>query len=115
MIIAHSESVGTGGFNGQTSVPLLLDVLVSPPPDTAAVLTTLPTAAGTGRTVNRMSSELRPTPTELPVLQVTNCPTAEQDHSAPVADTKINPAGSVSVTVIVPLLAAVPTFCTVMI
>lgn len=95
--IAAVEIAGTGAATVVGSSIVLLAGLASPPPETTALFVTVP---GTpGLTVNVMSLAPPELSTTL-LVQVTVCPDAEQDQppAGPVADTYVNPAGSVSVT-----------------
>ena len=91
------------------SLELLLAALVSPDAATVAVLVTLGTAPAATVTVSVMAL-LPPAPMEPELVHVTACPPAEQLHPLPAPETKPRPVGSVSVTVVVPLVAADPTF-----
>ena len=92
-----------------TSVASLLVLLVSPPPDTVAVLLTLGAAGAETATVNVIGLALVAPALITPALvQVTVCPVALHAHPVPLAETYAKPVGKASVTVIVPLLAALP-------
>ena len=99
MMNAHSESVGTGSATSVTSAVALFVTSQSPPPATTAVFVTEGTALALGVTVSVMLPGI-----DAVVVQVTTWPTAAHVQLTPVADTNVNPAGSVSVTVIAPLL-----------
>jgi len=85
---------------------------MAPPPDTLAVFDTLDTAATPTLTVNVIVlvavGAMGPA-----FVQVTVWPEAEQVQPVPVPTINVRPVGRVSVTVIVPLVEAVPTFFTV--
>ena len=86
---------------------LELAELVSPPPMTLAVLLLAPVVVGL--TVRLMVAVPLMAMAAL-LVQVTVCPLAAQVKPLPL--TKLKPAGSVSVTVITPLVAAVPVLVT---
>src|SRR5712692_2629118 len=88
---------------GEVAVP------VAPPPDTLAVFATLDTAATPTLAVH----VIRLVAMGPAFVQVTVWPEAEQVQPVPVPTMKVRPVGRVSVTVIVPLVEAVPTFFTV--
>src|SRR2546428_10306498 len=94
------------------SVAVLLDKLVSPAVETLAVLITLGTAAAATPTV-RLKLVLPPADTGPAEKQVTVCPEARKLQPVPEPETKLKPVGSVSVTVMVPVVAPEPTFCRV--
>src|SRR5205814_360464 len=70
-------------------------------PDTVALLVTEGAAAGPTATV-RVMADVAPLARPAAFVQVTAWPTALQLHPVPVPDTKVSPAGSVSVTVRAP-------------
>jgi hypothetical protein len=89
---------------------LAVAVFVAPPPEAVAVLVTLP--AVVALTVIRM---LGSTPSDAIAsgdVQVTVCPEAPHVQSVPAADANVNPAGSVSTTVIVPEVGTLPVLAT---
>ena len=95
------------------SLAVLLLEFVSPDVATVAVLVTPGAAVVAGVTV-RPKLELA-FGARIPVfVQVTVCPEALQFHPAPAPETYVRPVGSVSVTVIVPVVPAPPTFVTAM-
>jgi len=70
---------------------------------------TVPTALEPTLTVSVIGFALvAPAAMAVPLVHVTAWPVAEQLHPVPVADEYVRPPGSVSVTVIVPEVAAVP-------
>src|SRR5205085_3395796 len=79
--------------------------------ETVAVLSTEGTAACATPTVSVMAlvAEGASGP---PLVQVTFCPLAAQFQFVPVPETKLKPVGSVSVTVIVPVVLHAPTLVT---
>src|SRR5713101_5653584 len=87
-------------------------VRVAPPPDTLAVFDTLGTATTPTLAVNVIVL-LAVGAMEPAFVQVTAWPKAEQLQPVPEPTMNVRPAGSVSVTVIVPLVEPVPTFFTV--
>src|SRR5215467_5045885 len=91
---------------------VLLAALLSPLVDTLAVLVTEGTAAAATLTV-RVIVLLPFAPMGPAFVQVTTCTAAVQLHPVPTPDTNPNPAGNVSVTVIAPVVGAVPTLVTV--
>ena len=90
----------------------LLAGLASPEVATVAVLVTEGEAAPETATVSVIVL-LAPAASEPELVQVTVPPRAEQFQPVPVPETKLKPIGRGSVTVIVPVLAADPTFLTV--
>ncbi len=94
------------------SLALLLARFVSLELETVAVFVT-PGIAVIVTPALRVIVLIAPVANEPVLVQVTVWPEAEQFHPEPVADTKLKPDGSVSVTVIIPLVAADPTFLTV--
>jgi hypothetical protein len=93
------------------SLALLLAGFVSPGVETVAVLVTLEAALADTLTVSE-TLVLAPATRGPPLAHVTVCPAAEQLHVSELPDTKPRPAGKESVTVIAPVVAAEPTFCT---
>ena len=113
LVIARSATTAAGvipvtllevSLSGLTSLVLL----------TVAVLVTLGTAAGVGSTVTVMSGRLAPDarPPAGVTVQVTVEPAVPQAQPDPAADTRVRPAGTVSVTVITPPMFPLPTFRT---
>ena len=101
------------GFTVVTSEEELLAALLSPAVDTLAVLVTEGTAAAPTLTV-RVMLLVSLFPASGPAfVQVTTCALAEQLHPVPVPLTKPSPVGSVSLTVIAPLVCVLPTLVTV--
>jgi hypothetical protein len=96
------------------SLALLLAVFMSPAVETVAVLVTLEAALADTLTVSEIPV-LAPAGRGPALLHVTVCPAAKQLHVSELPDTKPRPAGKVSVTVINPVVAAEPTFCTVIV
>ena len=88
---------------------LELAALVSPPPTTLAVFALAPVVVGL--TVRVIVAVPLLTMAVL-LVQLTTCPAAEQVKPPPLPLTKLKPAGSVSATVTVPLVAAVPVLVT---
>lgn len=98
--------MGDAAATSVTSAVVLFVASQSPPPVTAALFVTEGTAPVAGVTVNVMLfAKGLAAGTDAVVVQVTIWPTAAHVHVAPVADTKANPGGSVSVTVIGVVLA----------
>ena len=89
----------------------LFPVFVSPEVDTLAVLVTLGTAPAATLTVNVIVL-LALAANGPAFVQVTTCATAEQLKPPPVPDTNPSPVGNVSLTVIVPVVAVLPTLVT---
>src|SRR5712692_4345155 len=90
----------------------LLLTLLSPVVETVAVLVTV--AAAEALTLTTRVIVLDPLMAIGPgFVQVTSCATAPQIQPVPVPETRPNPAGRVSVTVIKLLVANVPTLVTV--
>ena len=87
----------------------LFPVATSPGVATAAEFVTLGTAATATLTVRVIGLLLAPAASGPAVVQVTAWPTALQLHPVPVPDTYVRPVGSVSVTVIVPVVGPDPT------
>src|SRR5438552_12997266 len=84
---------------------------LSPVVETLAVLVTLGTAPAATLTVNVIV--LLPVAANGPAsVQVTTRATGEQLQPVPVPDTNPSPGGNVSLSVIVPVVAALPTFVT---
>lgn len=89
---------------------LAVAVLVAPPPEAVAVFVTLWAVVALTTIVM-----LWPTPSggiASGDVQVTVCPEAAHVQSVPVADAYVNPAGSVSTTVIVPEVGTLPVLAT---
>src|SRR5438552_2180023 len=86
----------------------MLQVLVSPVVEKIAVFVTLGTAPAATLTVNVIVL-LAVAANGPAFVQVTTCSTAEQLQPVPVPDTNPSPAGNVSLTVIVPVVAVLPT------
>jgi hypothetical protein len=90
--------------------------LLSPPPETVAVLVIwVPLAPASTCTVRLMGAALLLVAIGLVEVQVTVPDASPQLQFVPPAETYVRPAGSTSVTVIVPLEAAVPLLETVMV
>src|SRR6266849_8277740 len=103
-------SVGAGLLIVVGSDALLLAAFESPAVSTLALFVTVP--ADTVLTVSVMT--LTPAGASGPgFVQVTTWPAAPQVQPVPVPETNARPVGSVSVTVIVAVVAAVPPFVTV--
>ena len=99
------------GFTVVTSDDVLFALFVSPVVATVAVFVTLGTAAAATLTVNVIV--LVAFDANGPAfVHVTTCTTALQVQPWPVPDTKANPAGNVSLTVIAPVVGIVPAFVT---
>jgi hypothetical protein len=86
--------------------------VVSPGSETVAVLAMLPVAAPLTPTVSVIFPVAEPLATGPGFVHVTTCETAAHVQFVPVPLTNVNAALSVSVTVIVPVVAAVPTLLT---
>ena len=114
--IPDPEIVGMRSTTGVTievgSLEVLFARLVSPAVVTVAVLTTLEGASGATFTFTVIVSAGALTWREPVRVQVRVAST--QFHAIPLIEVAVRPAGSVSVTVIVPFVGAVPTFCTSM-
>src|SRR5436309_3234833 len=78
---------------------------------TLAVFVTAGTAAAPTSTVTS-TSESEPTASGSAFAHVTSWPTAEQSHPETELETKLRPAGSVSVIVIGPAASSGPALCT---
>src|SRR5512140_3355210 len=97
-----------------TSVPskaalLALFAAGSPPPLTATLFVTVPTALDPTPTVSVIALGLvAPAAMTALLVHVTTCAAAEQLQPVPAALEYVRPEGNVSVTVIVPDVAAVP-------
>src|SRR5438105_1508983 len=105
------SSITGAAFTVVKSDDELFPVLVSPAVETLAVLVTLGTAPAATLTVSVIL--LLAVATKGPAfVQVTTCATAEQLQPVPVPDTNPSPVGYVSLTVIVPVVAVLPTFVT---
>jgi len=90
------------------SLALSLAVFTSPPPATLAVLVRKELADWATATVTEIGGN-DPLPAIAAVLvQVTVCPTIPQVQPVPTAAIGVRPAGRVSVTVVVPLVAVPP-------
>src|SRR5690349_8287565 len=96
------------------SVAVLLAALMSPPPDTVAVLVTLAGALAATFTASVMGGYEAPEASASARVQVEVGPAA-QVQPAPLMAAAARPAGSVSVTVTAPALGAVPALRTVMV
>src|SRR6266516_4458981 len=94
------------------SLSVSLDVSVSPPPDTVAVLVTLAGALPATFTV-RVMVELLPAASALDRVQVRA--TTLQVQPEPLMAVAVKPEGRVSVTVMVPLVDGVPLLVTVIV
>ncbi len=93
---------------------MLFAVFTSPPPETWARLVTDGTAAEPTETTR--SKLVLAAAARLPGnVAVTTCPTAPTVQPVPLPDTKLRPAGSVSVTKTVSTVAASPTLVTVIV
>jgi hypothetical protein len=88
-----------------------LGVLVAPPPETLTEFVTEP-AGPAALTVNAMELPAAPAAMAVVLVQVAICAEPLHVQPVPLAALKVSPAGSVSVTVIVPLVAAVPVLLT---
>jgi len=83
--------------------------LVAPPPDTPAVLMSVPGAVDVGiATVNVMAGNAPAAAIAAVDVHVTTWPLALHDQPLPAAETKVSPAGNVSVIVVVPKVVALP-------
>jgi len=90
-----------------------LDVFVSPPPDTVAVLVTADDAFVAMPTLSVIGEPLEEVRITLEVVQLTVCPERVHDQPVPVAVCGVRPVGTESTTVIVPLEAVLPVLLTV--
>src|ERR1700739_2055291 len=112
-VLLIARSITGAGFTVVRSEEELLAALLSPVVETLAVLVTEGTAAAPTLTV-RVMVLLALFPARGPAfVQVTTCALAEQLHPVPVPETKPSPLGSVSLTVIAPVVAVLPTLVTV--
>jgi hypothetical protein len=93
------------------TVPLV--VVTSPPPETDAVLVTDAAADCATLTVIAMAGNAALLATTVVLVQVTVCSTIPQLQPTPDAAVGVSPAGKVSVTVLVPLVAPPPMLVTV--
>jgi len=82
------------------------------PPLGITVLVKVPTEAGPGKTVSAMLGATSPIASTVVVVHVTTWPAALQVQFVPTPETKLSPVCNVSVSVIVPLVAAEPVFDT---
>src|SRR5882724_5329748 len=94
------------------SVEELFGALASPAVATVAVLPMLPEAETLTFTTSGIVVAEVPAPIGPLLVQVTTWPAAPQAHPAAVPDTKLNALFNVSLTVIPPVVAAVPTLLT---
>src|SRR5205823_12912580 len=95
------------------SVAVSFAVFTSPPPETVAVLVTAFAADWPTFTVIEIAGNDPLLATTALLVQVTVCATIAHVQPAPDAAVGVSPAGSVSVTVVVPLVAVPPTLVTV--
>jgi len=93
------------------SVPLSLEVLVSPPPETVTELLTEAPAFAATFTVSVMTGKLTPAASTVVVVQVSVFRLHPQP--APLIAVAVKPAGNASTRVTVPLVAPVPALVTV--
>src|SRR5215470_417588 len=112
LVSARSALPRVAGFTVVRSDAVLLAALLSPLVETLAVLVTEGTAAAATLTV-RVIVLLPFAPMGPAFVQVTTCTAAVQLHPVPTPDTNPNPAGSVSETVIAPVVGPVPLLVTV--
>ena len=114
MLVITGTGLLTGaGFTVVGSEAELLDGLLSPAVETLAALVTLGTAAGATPTVSVIVLMVLLPAMGPGLVQVTTWPLAEQLQPVPVPLTKLSPVGKLSVTVIGPVVAALPTLVTV--
>jgi hypothetical protein len=112
-VLLIARSITGAGFTVVRSEEELLAALLSPVVETLAVLVTLGIAAAPTLTVKVMVL-LPLLPAMGPAfVQVTTCALAEQLQPVPVPETKPRPVGNVSLTVIAPVVAVLPTLVTV--
>jgi hypothetical protein len=90
-------------------------VFVSPPPDTVTVLVTLAGALLATLTASVIAGKLPAAATTVVLVQVTVWLAIPQLQPVPVALAGVSPAGTVSVTVAVPLVGPFPTLLTVIV
>ena len=95
------------------SLAVSFAVLTSPPPPTVAVLVTAFAADWATATVIEIPGYDPLLPTTSVLVHVTVCAAMAQVQPVPEAAVGVRPAGRVSVTVAVPLVAAPPTLLTV--
>jgi hypothetical protein len=111
VLLADFVIVSCGALTAVIAVPVhpaAPGQLGSPPPDTLAVLPTLPTAASVGVTgIKKLT--LAPAASPPAIVQVTCCPTALQPPgNVPI----VKPAGIVSTTLALAVVAAAPMLVT---
>ena len=94
------------------SLAVSLAEFVSPDVETLAILVKFPAALTLTVRVILLVALAASGPA---FVQVTVWPTAEQLHPLPVPETKFNPVGKVSVTVIAPVVLSGPTLVTVIV
>ncbi len=92
---------------------MLLPLLISPPPDTFAILVTVNGALFATSTVSTIGGQMAPPASASLRLQV-SVPGVHV-HPVPLIAVAVRAAGSVSITVTVPLVARAPTFFTAMV
>src|SRR2546430_4495545 len=95
------------------SVAVSFAVSTSPPPETVAVLVTELAADCATFTVIEIAGNDPLLATTSVLVHVAGCATIAHDHPVPDAAVGVSPAGSVSVTVVVPLVAVPPMLLTV--
>ena len=83
-------------------------VLLAPPPDAPAWFTSGVPAFDATSTVSVIAEPVPPAAITVLLVQLIDCPDPLHVHPVPVAETYVIPSGSVSVTVIPPLVAPVP-------
>jgi hypothetical protein len=96
------------------SLAVLFPAVASPPPDTTAVLVTLEAALAATVTVRVIAGYAADAARAVERLQL-NVGVSVQLHPVPAIAVAVNPVGSVSVIVTVPLVGPVPTFDTVIV
>ena len=95
------------------SVAVSFAVFTSPPPETVAMLVTALAADCETFTVIEIAGNDPLLATTSVLVQVTVCATIAHVQPVPEAATGVRPAGSVSVTVVVPLVSVPPMLLTV--
>ena len=99
------------GAAGENVGSVATGALAAPPPETVTELTTVPGGPATF-TVSAIGLPDAPAAIDALEVQVAVCPEPLQVQPVPLAALKVNPGGSVSTTVSVPDVAAVPVLLT---
>ena len=107
------SGVPLGGTTVVGSDAVSLEVLVSPPPETATEFVTDAAALAATLTESVMTGKVRPAASTVLVVQVSVA--RVHPHPEPLMAVAVRPAGNVSTTVTVPLVEPVPEFLAVMV